>query len=114
MVRASKIRFGIANIFIKHTSASLIIFENADATARADLEEYFNRLVPETTAWFQHTAEGADDMPSHIRMVLTRTSEIVPVHDGRLALGTWQGIYIFEHRRHPHTREIAVTLIGNE
>ncbi len=112
IVRTSKIRAGIATVFIRHTSASLIIFENADPTARADLEEYFDRLVPESTPWFQHTLEGADDMPSHIRMTLTRTSEVVPIHDGKLALGTWQGIYVFEHRRQPHTRQIAVSVLG--
>ncbi len=112
IVRTSKICAGIATVFIRHTSASLIIFENADPTARADLEEYFDRLVPESTPWFQHTLEGADDMPSHIRMTLTRTSEVVPIHDGKLALGTWQGIYVFEHRRQPHTRQIAVSVLG--
>jgi secondary thiamine-phosphate synthase enzyme len=112
IVRASKIRAGIATIFVRHTSASLIIFENADPSARADLEEYFNRLVPESTPWFQHTLEGADDMPSHIRMTLTRTSEIVPIQEGRLALGTWQGIYVFEHRLQPHMRQIAVSIVG--
>ena len=81
-------------------------------TARADLEEFFNRLVPEDADYFTHGSEGSDDMPSHIRMVLTRTSEIVPIADGKMQLGTWQGIFLFEHRRHPHRRKIFVTIMG--
>jgi secondary thiamine-phosphate synthase enzyme len=86
--------------------------ENADPSARHDLHEFFERLVPENTPWFQHTCEGPDDMPSHIRMALTRTSETIPVSGGRMLLGTWQGIYLFEHRRAPHRREIIVTATG--
>jgi secondary thiamine-phosphate synthase enzyme len=112
IVADTGIRNGTATVFIQHTSASLIIYENADRSARVDLEEYFNRLVPEDADYFIHTAEGADDMPSHIRMVLTRTSEVVPVANGQLALGTWQGIFVFEHRRAPHQRRIVVSVIG--
>ena len=86
--------------------------ENADPTARRDLEEFFNRLVPEDLDYFTHSSEGSDDMPSHIRMVLTRTSETVPIVNGKMHLGTWQGIFLFEHRRAPHRRNIALTIIG--
>ncbi|MGC3991042.1 MAG: secondary thiamine-phosphate synthase enzyme YjbQ [Chthoniobacteraceae bacterium] len=112
IVAESGIRVGLATVFIQHTSASLIIYENADRSARVDLEEYFNRLVPEDADYFVHTAEGPDDMPSHIRMVLTRTSEAIPVASGRLTLGTWQGIFLFEHRRASHRRRIVVSVIG--
>ena len=111
-VRASGIAEGVATVFVRHTSASLVIMENADPSARRDLETWFDKAVPETTPWFTHTLEGADDMPSHIRMALTRTSETVPILRGRLALGTWQGIFLFEHRRAPHDREIVVTVMG--
>lgn len=97
---------------VAHTSASLVIFENADPTARADLHRFFERLVPEDGRGYQHTAEGPDDMTSHLRMVLTRTSEIVPIHQGRLTLGTWQGIYLFEHRRAPHQRTLWINIQG--
>ncbi len=103
---------GTVTVFVKHTSASLVIMENADPSARRDLELFFDKLVPETTPWFIHTQEGPDDMPSHIRMALTRTSEVIPIMDGRMTLGTWQGIFLFEHRRDPHRREIAVSVIG--
>ena len=112
IVQESGIRTGIATVFIQHTSASLIIYENADPSARTDLHEFFNRLVPEEADYFIHTAEGADDMPSHLRMVLTRTSEVVPVAAGRMTLGTWQGIFVFEHRRAPHTRTLSVSVVG--
>jgi secondary thiamine-phosphate synthase enzyme len=112
VVAKSSIRSGTATVFIQHTSCSLIIMENADPSACRDLEEYFNRLVPENASYFEHTSEGSDDMPSHIRMVLTRTSEVVPVVDGRIQLGTWQGIFLFEHRRASHRRRIIVTVIG--
>lgn len=111
-VAKSGITSGIATIFVQHTSCSLIIMENADPSARRDLEEYFDRLVPEDAPYFQHTAEGPDDMPSHIRMVLTRSSEVIPIAQGRMQLGTWQGIFLFEHRRAPHRRRILVTIIG--
>ncbi|MGB8165886.1 MAG: secondary thiamine-phosphate synthase enzyme YjbQ [Chthoniobacteraceae bacterium] len=112
IVRESGIRTGTATVFIQHTSASLIIYENADPSARTDLHEFFNRLVPEDAEYFIHTAEGPDDMPSHLRMVLTRTSEVIPVAHGRMTLGTWQGIFLFEHRRAPHSRTIVVAVIG--
>lgn len=112
IVRASGIRTGSATIMVRHTSASLVIFENADPSARTDLHAFFDHLVPEDTPYFVHTYEGSDDMPSHLRMALTRTSEVVPVMEGRLALGTWQGIFLFEHRRAPHTREIVVSVVG--
>jgi secondary thiamine-phosphate synthase enzyme len=104
---------GIVTVFVQHTSCSLIVMENADPTARRDLEEFFDRLVPEDADYFEHQSEGSDDMPSHIRSVLTRTSETIPIVDGRLQLGTWQGIFIFEHRRAPHRRKVMVTIIGH-
>jgi secondary thiamine-phosphate synthase enzyme len=109
----SGIRDGIVTVFVRHTSASLVIMENADPSARRDLETFFEKLVPESTPWFIHTLEGPDDMPSHIRMALTRTSETVPIHDGCMTLGTWQGIFLFEHRCAPHQREIAITVMGD-
>ena len=112
MVTGSGVRNGTVTVFVRHTSASLVIMENADPSARRDLEMFFDKLVPENTPWFTHTQEGPDDMPSHIRMALTRTSEVIPVIDGRMTLGTWQGIFLFEHRRDPHRREIAVSVVG--
>lgn len=111
-VRAGDVENGTATVFVRHTSCSLVIFENADSSARTDLHAYFDRLVPESSPYFVHTLEGADDMPSHLRMVLTRTSEVIPVIGTRLALGPWQGIFLFEHRRAPHRREIVVTVMG--
>ncbi len=108
----SGVRNGTVTVFVRHTSASLVIMENADPSARRDLEMFFEKLVPESTPWFSHTQEGPDDMPSHIRMALTRTSEIIPIMAGRMTLGTWQGIFLFEHRRDPHQREIAVSVVG--
>ena len=102
---------GIVTVFVQHTSCSVVIMENADLTARRDLEEFFDRLVPEDADYFTHDAEGGDDMPSHIRMVLTRTSETIPIMDGKIQLGTWQGIFLFEHRRVPHSRKVFVTMI---
>jgi secondary thiamine-phosphate synthase enzyme len=113
IVRKSGITTGTATVFLKHTSASLVFFENADPTARADLEEFFRRLVPEDADYFSHTLEGSDDMPSHIRMVLTRTSENIPIMDGSLQLGTWQGLFVYEHRRRPTQRSIAVSVVGD-
>jgi len=113
IVRRSGIATGTVTVFVRHTSASLVIMENADPSARRDLELFFEKLVPEDTPWFIHTQEGPDDMPSHIRMALTRTSEVIPIMAGRMALGTWQGIFLFEHRRAPHRREIAVSVIGD-
>jgi len=112
IVARSGVRTGTVTVFVRHTSASLVIMENADPSARRDLEVFFDKLVPEDTPWFVHTLEGPDDMPSHIRMALTRTSEVVPVVNGRMTLGTWQGIFLFEHRRAPHRREIVVSVVG--
>lgn len=112
-VRASGIEEGLATVFLRHTSASLVIFENADPTAAEDLARWFERLVPEDAQGFAHTLEGPDDMTSHIRMALTRSSETIPIHGGRLGLGTWQGVFVFEHRRAPHHREVLITLCGN-
>lgn len=112
IVRTSCIETGTVTVFIQHTSASLIIYENADPSARADLHEFFERLVPEDADYFVHTAEGPDDMPSHLRMILTRTSEVIPIIRGRMALGTWQGIFLFEHRAAPHTRSLVVSVVG--
>ena len=112
VVRCSGISEGNVTVFVRHTSASLVIMENADPSARRDLEEFFERLVPEDLDYFVHTLEGPDDMPSHIRMALTRTSEVIPVVRGRMALGTWQGVFLFEHRRASHRREIVVSVVG--
>ena len=103
---------GVATVFCRHTSCSLVIMENADPSARHDLEAWFDRLVPEDDPRFEHTLEGADDMPSHIKMALTRTSETIPFANGRLLLGTWQGIYLWEHRRAAHVREVVLTVVG--
>ena len=106
------VRKGTVTVFVQHTSCSVVIMENADPTARRDLEEFFDRLVPEDVNYFTHDAEGSDDMPSHIRMVLTRTSETVPIADGKMQLGTWQGIFLFEHRCALHRRKIFIAIIG--
>jgi len=103
---------GTVTVFVQHTSCSVIIMENADPTARRDLEEFFDRLVPEDADYFTHGSEGSDDMPSHIRMVLTRTSETLPIMEGKMELGTWQGVFLFEHRRASHRRKIWITIIG--
>lgn len=103
---------GVVHVFCQHTSCSLMIMENADPSAREDLEAWLNRLVPEGDRLFRHTAEGPDDMPSHIKMALTRTSETVPFAGGRLLLGTWQGIYLWEHRRDPHERRLIVSVVS--
>ena len=101
---------GMCTLFIRHTSASLIIQENYDPSARADLETFMERLVPENASWITHTLEGEDDMPSHIKSVLTQVSLSIPILDGKLALGTWQGIYLWEHRDRPTPREILVSV----
>jgi len=112
IVRDSGVTTGTTTVFIQHTSASLVIYENADPSARTDLHEFFERLVPEDASFLVHTDEGPDDSTSHLRMVLTRSSESVPVVKGRLALGTWQGVFVFEHRRAPHQRNIIVSVVG--
>lgn len=111
-VARSGVRTGTATVFIQHTSASLVIYENADHSARVDLHNYFERLVSENTSYFTHTSEGADDSTSHIRMVLTRSSEVIPIVGGSLQLGTWQGVFLFEHRRASHLRRVLVTILG--
>ena len=113
IVSESGVSTGTVTVFVQHTSASLVIMENADPSARTDLEAFFDHLVPEDTPYFIHTYEGPDDMPSHIRMALTRTSEVIPVVDGRMTLGTWQGIFLFEHRIHSHQRRIVVSVVGD-
>jgi secondary thiamine-phosphate synthase enzyme len=112
VLRQSKLRNGVLTAFCRHTSCSLVMMENADPTARRDLEAWLNRLVPEDDPRFEHTFEGGDDMPSHVKMALTRTSETVPFADGHLLLGAWQGIFLWEHRRAPHTRTVVVTVMG--
>jgi secondary thiamine-phosphate synthase enzyme len=112
VVRRSAVRQGVAVVFVHHTSASLIINENADAQVRADLEAFLVRLVPDGDPLFRHVDEGADDMPAHVRTVLTQTSLTIPVHDGRLDLGTWQAVYLWEHRTTPHRRRVTVTVLS--
>ena len=111
-VKASGCTRGLATVFCQHTSCSLVIMENADPSAQADLEAWLNRLVPEDDPDFTHTLEGSDDMPSHIKMALTRTSESVPFAGGELLLGTWQGIFLWEHRKAAHTRNVVLTFLG--
>jgi secondary thiamine-phosphate synthase enzyme len=103
---------GIATVFCQHTSCSLVLMENADPSARRDLEAWLDRLVPEDDPHFTHTLEGADDMPSHIKMALTRTNETIPFAEGRLLLGTWQGVFLWEHRAASHARSLVLTLVG--
>jgi secondary thiamine-phosphate synthase enzyme len=111
-LRASGLRDGLCTVFIRHTSASLVIQENADPAARRDLEAFLDRLVPEGDALYTHTAEGDDDMPSHVKAALTRTSEQIPFRGGELLLGTWQGLYVWEHRSGRHRRELALHFVG--
>lgn len=106
------IETGLLTVFCRHTSASLIIQENADPDVRTDLEAYFEMIAPEDSGRYVHGMEGPDDMPAHIRTALTSSSLSIPVIDGRMALGTWQGIYLFEHRARPHRREVVLHLIG--
>jgi secondary thiamine-phosphate synthase enzyme len=111
-VSKSGIRQGLATIHIQHTSASLLIQENADPEVRRDFERFFKRLVPDGDSLFEHTAEGDDDMPAHIRTALTAVNLSIPIMHGKMALGTWQGIYLWEHRTHAHTRRVVVHLLG--
>lgn len=113
-VNRSRVAAGLCHLFLRHTSASLIICENADPSVRTDLERFMARLVVDGDRLFEHDAEGPDDMPAHIRSILTQVSLQVPVEAGRLLLGTWQGIYLWEHRLAPHTREIVVTVAGEK
>ncbi len=112
-VAGSGLRTGLLTLYCRHTSASLIIQENAAPEVRSDLQAYFDRIAPEDPGRYAHNEEGPDDMPAHIRSALTGVQLSIPLIDGRLALGTWQGIYLFEHRRAPHRREIAAHLIGD-
>lgn len=111
-VVASRAKEGLATVWIHHTSASLIVTENADPDVRRDLEAFLARLVPDGDPLFVHTAEGDDDMPAHVRSVLTQTSLGIPIADGKLALGTWQGVYLWEHRAVAHARRLTVTILG--
>lgn len=111
-VRDQAIRAGLLTLFCRHTSASLLVQENAASAARRDLECYFSRIAPEDPALYTHNDEGPDDMPAHLRAALTSTQLSIPVQDRRMALGTWQGIYLFEHRREPSLRQIALHLVG--
>ena len=113
IVAQSGIRSGLCTVFIHHTSASLIICENADPAVRRDLESYINRLVADGDRAYTHASEGADDMAAHIRSVLTQTSIGIPVEQGRCALGTWQGVYLWEHRYQAHGRRVSITVIGD-
>ena len=113
VVRQAEITAGLCNVFIHHTSAWLIVCENADPTVRADLERFARRLVPDGDPLFEHTDEGPDDMPAHVRSILTQTSLTLPVTGGRLALGTWQGVYLWEHRLRAHRRQVTVSVMGS-
>jgi len=111
-VENSKITNGLCSLFIKHTSASLLIQENADPSVLRDIESFFKRLVPEDENLYEHNSEGSDDMPAHIRSLLTNTSLSIPIVNSKLELGTWQGIYLYEHRNHNHSRKVIVNIIG--
>ena len=111
-IRAWEVREGLCTVFLRHTSASLVIQENADPTVQRDLEAFLSRLVPDGDPLFLHDDEGPDDMPAHARSALTKTSEAIPVTNGALCLGTWQGLYLFEHRARAHTRRLVVHIAG--
>ena len=111
-VARTKIETGLVTAYVRHTSCSLLIQENADPDVQTDMMGFFGRLVPEGMDWLVHTTEGPDDMPAHIKAALTQTSIGIPVSGGRPVLGTWQGLYLFEHRRHPHRRELVFHIIG--
>lgn len=112
IVAASGVRVGLCNVFVRHTSASLIVCENADPSVRQDLERFAARLIPDGDPIFRHTLEGPDDMPAHVRSILTQTALTIPVAEGAPALGTWQGVFLWEHRTHPHRRSVVVTVTG--
>ena len=112
VVRESGLTTGLCHVFVHHTSASLILCENADPTVRRDLDAFMSRLVPDGDPLFDHTQEGSDDMPAHVRSILTNMDLTMPVTGGRCALGTWQGIYLYEHRTHAHRRQVTVTVNG--
>jgi secondary thiamine-phosphate synthase enzyme len=111
-IARQKLTNGLLTVFIQHTSCSVVIQENADPDVTLDLRDFFEHLVPEEEEGYRHTAEGPDDMTSHIRSTLTQTSLTIPLVSGRLALGTWQGLYVFEHRAHPHRRRVVLQLMG--
>lgn len=113
IIERSGINTGLCHIFIHHTSASLVLCENADSSVRTDLEEFMAKLVPDGDPMFDHTMEGPDDMPAHIRSILSKMDLTIPVSNGRGALGTWQGIYLWEHRIQPHNRQVTVTVTGS-
>ena len=112
VIAESGVETGICHVFVQHTSASLILCENADPQVRSDLERFLVEIVPDGYSIFRHTAEGADDMPAHVRSILTNMDLSIPVRGGRPALGVWQGIYLYEHRHHPHRRTVTVTVVG--
>ena len=112
-VRGSEVSTGLLTIYVRHTSCSLLIQENADDDVKTDLDGFFARLVPEGMDWLVHTTEGPDDMPAHIKSALTQTSIGVPVSNGVPVFGTWQGLYLFEHRRRPHRREVVLHILGD-
>ena len=112
LARVSQVQTGLVNVFLRHTSASLLIFENADSSARRDLEKFFERLVPEGAGYFSHTMEGPDDMPAHVKSMVNGVCLHVPVAGGKMALGTWQGIYVAEHRARAHRREVSLQFLG--
>jgi secondary thiamine-phosphate synthase enzyme len=111
-VEGTGIAAGLLTLFIRHTSASLLVQENADPAVQRDLERFFERLVPDGDDIFEHRSEGPDDMPAHVRSALTQTQLSVPIVEGRLVLGTWQGLYVYEHRRHRHVRQIVLHVVG--
>ena len=113
VVRNAGVQTGLCHLFLQHTSASLILCENADPTVRSDLERFLARLVPDGDPLYDHSLEGPDDMPAHVRAILTKVEMTLPVSQGRCALGTWQGIYLYEHRTRPHSREVTVTVSGD-
>ena len=114
LVQGWAVEQGVCYLYMPHTSASLVVSESYDPTAKIDMEEYMERAVPENQSWFRHTFEGSDDSPSHIRAMLTHTSLTIPVDNGKLSLGTWQGLYLFEHRSSPHRRNVLVRCLAIE
>ena len=114
IVREARVASGLCTVFVHHTSASLMICENADPAVRSDLERFLARLAPDGDRLWKHTAEGPDDMPSHVRSVLTQTSIGLPIKHGKLDLGVWQGVYLYEHRHAPHDRRVSVTILGTD
>jgi len=112
VIAGAGVQTGLCVILVQHTSASLVIQENADPSARGDLDRFLQKIAPENAAYYEHRAEGPDDMPSHIRSALTSTTETIPIANGQVALGTWQGIFLWEHRRRPHRRQVLVHILG--